>query len=408
MSEETGLMPITDARRYKALLICPSKPMAHELGPILSHGLPLAPVLTINTYPNRRQLVDVLKSFEPALCFLDMTSGAAAAFQAMAELHTLAPAVPVIALLAPNAQDIVLQCLRQGAADFLVQPFTTDQIDACVDKIAKLLPASSRADGGKVVAVIPSKGGAGATTVACNLAFQCKRLGAKRILLADMDPLSGTVSFLLKLKSTYTFLDVLQRQTTLDGDLWKQMVVPLSGLEVLLAPEAVLDPATELPPASAIVDYAQSAYEASILDCASPYGPWNLSIARMADQVLIVSTNELASLAAAQRAMIYLEHHKIDMSRVKLVINRHVKDVGLHLERIPKACNAEVFQVLPNEPDAVQRSLLDGKPIAANSAIGKSLAAMSDRLLEFKPPAGKKDAGKGGLLSSFFKTTAAK
>lgn len=401
-------MPIIDARRYKSLLICPSKPLAHELGPLLSHGLPLAPVLTVNSYPNRRQAVELLKSFEPALCFLDMTSGASAAFQVMADLHALAPALPVIALLAANAQDAVLQCLRQGAADFLIQPLTTDQIDACIEKIARLLPAPARADGGKVITVIPAKGAAGATTIACNLAFQCKRLGAKRILLADMDPLNGTVSFLLKLKSSYTFLDVLQRQTTLDADLWKQMIVTLTGVDVLLAPEAVLDPATELPPASAIVDYAQSVYEAVVLDCSSAYGPWNLSIARMSDQILIVSTTELASLAAAQRAMIYLEHHRIDMSRVKLVINRHVKDIGLHLERIPKACNAEVFQVIPSEPESVQRSLLDGKPIAANSVIGKNLAAMSDRLLEFKQqPAGKKEA-KGGLLSSIFKTAGGK
>ena len=50
---------------------------------------------------------------------------------------------------------------------------------------------------------MPAKGAAGATTIACNLAYQCKRLGASKILLADLDPLTGTVSFVLKLKSTY-------------------------------------------------------------------------------------------------------------------------------------------------------------------------------------------------------------
>ncbi len=62
--------------------------------------------------------------------------------------------------------------------------------------------------------------------MACNLAFQWKRHGAKRILLADLDMLAGTMSFLLKIKSTYSFLDVSQRAHELDADLWNAMVTP--------------------------------------------------------------------------------------------------------------------------------------------------------------------------------------
>ena len=46
-------------------------------------------------------------------------------------------------------------------------------------------------------------------TIACNLAFQWKRRGAKKVLLADLDPLTGTMSFLLKIKSVFSFLDML-------------------------------------------------------------------------------------------------------------------------------------------------------------------------------------------------------
>ena len=104
---------------------------------------------------------------------------------------------------------------------------------------------------------MPAKGGAGATTIACNLAYQCKRLGAERILLADMDPLTGTVSFLLKLKSTYSFMDVLNREDSLEADLWKQMTTAVQGVDVLLAPESLVDPNAELSTAAPIVEFAQ-------------------------------------------------------------------------------------------------------------------------------------------------------
>jgi len=73
---------------------------------------------------------------------------------------------------------------------------------------------------------MPAKGACGATTVATNLAFQWKRLGKKRVLLADLDPLGGTVfSFLLKVKCAYSFVDVLHRSSNLDhGTFGKAMI----------------------------------------------------------------------------------------------------------------------------------------------------------------------------------------
>src|SRR5215203_171163 len=181
-------MPIIDARYYKVLFICPNRAVTNEVMPLLAQGLPLAPVHDVNMYPSRRQVMDLLTSVDPKICFLDF-SNQAEAFGVLAELHSLVPQLPVIAILGANNPDLVLQCLRQGASDFLMRPFTMDQLDACVEKIARTMPAPSRNSSvGKVIAVIPAKGASGATTIACNLAYQCKRLGAKGILLADMDP----------------------------------------------------------------------------------------------------------------------------------------------------------------------------------------------------------------------------
>ena len=97
-----------------------------------------------------------------------------------------------------------------------MRPFTADQVEAALKKVARLRPAtetSAVSDSAKVIAVMPAKGACGATTLACSLAFQFRRLGAKRVLLADLDLLAGTVSFLLKLKPSYSFMDVLHART---------------------------------------------------------------------------------------------------------------------------------------------------------------------------------------------------
>ena len=61
---------------------------------------------------------------------------------------------------------------------------------------------------------MPGKGACGASTIAANLAYHIQRLSKTRLLLADMDPMTGTTSFLLNLKSTYSFIDALYTPTT--------------------------------------------------------------------------------------------------------------------------------------------------------------------------------------------------
>jgi len=403
-------MPIIDARYYKTLLICPSKSLASEVGPLISHGLPLAPVQLVADYPTRRPLVDLVQKFDPKICFVDFTTNKDFAFGFVTELQAVNSTIAVIALLPSNDSDLILRCLRHGATDFLIRPFTNDQIDAAVEKIARTMPAPNTrtSSGGKIIGVFPAKGACGATTIACNLAHQSKRVGSKKILLADLDPLTGTVSFLLKLKSTYSFLDALSRQHTLDGDLWKQMAVPSHGIDVLLAPETLVDGIDELHNAMPILEYAQGAYETVIVDCSNAYTDWNLSIAQYCDELLLVTTNELAALQATQKALAHFQQHHIEQATIKVIVNRYDRDIGLNSDIISEALNCDIFQIVPSEYEAVQKSLMEGKPIPAGSSIGKSLAQLADKICR---PRGKVTVDKkassssiGGLFSRLSRT----
>jgi pilus assembly protein CpaE len=398
-------MPIIDARYYKTLVLCPNKSMANELAPILSHGLPLAPVHILQDYPARRALMDLIKKLDAKLCFLDFSTNLDMALATATELHAINPNMPVVALLPGNNPDLILRCLRQGAADFLIRPFTTDQIDAAVEKVARQMPApSARTGGAKTVAVFPAKGACGATTIACNLAFQSKRLGSKKILLADLDPITGTVSFLLKLKSTYSFMDVLSRQGSLDGDLWKQMVTTHQGIDVLLSPENLMDGIEDLTDATSILDFAQGSYDTIIVDCGNSYTNWNLSIAYLCDELVLATTNELPSLQAAQRALAWFDQQRIEASKIRVVVNRYERDIGLNSDVISTALQAEVFQIIPADYEAVQRSQIEGKPLASGSIAAKNLAMLADKVCGKREKAGedKKSSSRTGGFKSLF------
>ena len=390
----------------RGVVISPNSRMVRELAPLLESHLVGSSINFVNSYPSPRDISSALGGGAPQLVFLDLASDPDRALQLLAEIVRLGAPVQVLALLPGNDPDLMLRCLRAGAADFLLEPFTPDQLDNVLAKIARMQPASDKeADNTRIIAVMPAKGACGATTIACNLAFYWKRMGANRVLLADLDPLTGTLSFLLKIKSVFSFLDALQRSHELDADLWRAMVTTVNGVDVLLAPELITENPPELNDPSPILEYARRAYDVIILDAGNVYGDWNLNQARAAQEVLLVTTNELPALQAAQRALSYMDANRVGRWKIRLLVNRYQREVGLSREVIGTALHTEVFEAIPSDYEAVQKALMEGKPVPANTAFGKGLTQVVERLgVRAAGEAEKKGSSLSGLLGLFSKT----
>ena len=388
---------------WRILTICPNPGVRNELAQLLQkYGLP-DPIAEEVTFPDVRSMGQLLTAHRPNLCFVDATLATRDALASIQAISQNDAGIGVVALLPGDDPDLILKCLRQGAREFLIQPFTPDQIEASLNKLIRILPKDKIGpkNAGKVYAVMPAKGACGATTVATNLAFQWKRLGKKRVLLADLDPLGGTISFLLKVKCAYSFVDVLHRSGNLDTDLWKAMITSREGVDILLAPEVLVEGISDLKDVTPIINYARDHYDIIILDAGNVYGPWNLSQAYHADEILLVTTNELPALQAAQRALSYLDQAKIGRYKTRLIVNRYNRDVGLSKEVISTALNSDVYHIIPSDFDAIQRGLMEGKPIAANSAVGRGMAQLGDRLAGREEIERKTSSTLSGLLSLF-------
>jgi Flp pilus assembly CpaE family ATPase len=209
----------------------------------------------------------------------------------------------------------------------------------------------------------------------------------------------------LKAKSAYSFLDVLQRADELDDDLWNAMIREVNGVDVLLAPDLMLENSQDLKDPAPILEYARHIYDVIVLDTNSVYGDWNLNSARAASELLLITTNELPALQAAQRALSYLDSNRIGRWKIRLVVNRYLRDVGLSREVIGTALHTEVFETLPSDYDAMQKALLDGKPIPTSTVFGKSMVQLVDRLGGRPQSSGKKSSSLSGLFGLFSKTS---
>ncbi len=376
--------------------------MGAELAPLLAEYLPFSPITELREYPGKQLLTELTEEQGINLCFIDTESNSEWAFALMSDLAAAETKLPAVALLERTETDVILKALRSGASEFLARPFAAEPFTAAMERVAALY----RARGGgfneaKLVAVMPVKGACGASTIAANVAPLWRKFGAKRILLADLDPFTGTISFLLKLRPTYNFLEALNRTGQMDEDIWKGLVMRSGNVDVMLSPEQPAHGIEEVHSPGAILDFARTCYDAVIIDTNGVYGPWNLVIAQLCDELLLVSTNDLPALQATQRALAYLQRNRVERSKIKVVVNRYSKDAGLNKDVIEAALQSEIYQLIPNEPDSIQRSLMEGKPPAPNTGIGRGILSLAERLSGKSPvEPEQKSAGLRSIFTS--------
>ncbi|WP_031500097.1 AAA family ATPase [Bryobacter aggregatus] len=395
------------AGNWKYLVISPSQGITKDLQQLLSGNMPQSQVLEIPVYPPSAGLLEVLNVQAPDLCLADVASDPDRGLDLIREIATMHAKTPVVALIPSNDTDLILSCLRAGAAEFLIHPFSSEQLEQVLGRlVAKNPTAKGNGKAGRIIAVVPAKGACGASTVASGLTFHWKRRASK-MLLADLDPLTGTISFLLKLKSQFSFMDAVTLHQALDPDVWKSLIVPTQGIDVMLSPDSSVEGIHDIRDAAGILDYARWHYDTSIIDIGSPYGAWNLSTLRHADEILLVSTNELPALQATQRVLNYLDQNRVDRGKVKLIVNRYSRDVGLSKEVVETAIRCEVFQLLPSDFDSVQRAMIEGKPVPVSSPFGKGLSVLAEKLGGRPEPAKprKSSSAWSGLLNLFSRTS---
>lgn len=382
----------------RALLVCPERTIAAEVLRLLADRVPTPAIH--HCYPATNALTGPHGGGQPSLCFVDAQTDAEAALRLIAEMSARWPSLPIVALLGRNDPDLILRCLRTGASEFLVLPCTREEWDAVWERITGAgsggIPDFK---GGKIYSVVPAKGASGATTTAVNLAFQLRRAGYEKVLLADFDALTGTVGFQLKLKSSYNFLDALAHSDRLDADLWKVVVNEVRGVDVLLAPEDPAGAGLEWDPAP-LVDFCRWRYDVAVLDTGGAFGDWNLALARLADELLLVTTAELPALHAAQRVLAWWDEQGLGRNRLRLLLNRYGRERSLSVEAIGAALDCPVFHVLPADPEALEKALMEGRPVTPATRFGKSLGELAERLAG--PPQRERERS---LLSLFFRSS---
>jgi Flp pilus assembly CpaE family ATPase len=365
---------------------CSDQQMALALSVLLAQEAPEAHVTALTGLADLQARLDHPAGRFPGACFLEISRQSTEAFQLLARLTGPGMGIPAVALLGEDDHETALRCLRMGACGCLVHPMDRNQLLPILPRLGCAVRTDSEPQRGKVICVLPARGSSGATTLAANLACHAARSGSRRVLLADMDLLAGTLGFTLKVTSPHSFVDALGHAGDLDADLWKGLVVPYRGVDVLLSPD---DPSEcELHAAGLpnLVRYARRNYDLVVIDTGGVFGPLAPELASASDEPLLVTTCDVGVLHGAARSLAFLNAAGSRSGRARIVVNRWRREAGLDRSEIEAALGFPVFAVLPSDPQATEDALLEGRPLAPGSALGRAVAELASHLLEPDAP----------------------
>jgi Flp pilus assembly CpaE family ATPase len=322
---------------------------------------------------------DTVLGQTPDLCLIEVGSDWE---RAQGLVRNLSDAgLAVVALHVTNDSDLILRSLRSGASEFLSAPIESGQLWQTFERlIRRNTVGKTWSRRGRIWMVMPARANYGATTISCNLAVRLKRLEPRRVLLADMDLLVGSVGFSLKLKSPFSVLDAMADCSVLDAELWRKLTVSHCGIDVLLGPdEPQLDP-VDTPKLALLFQFWRETYGITILDSPGADSSWQIALAAASDELLLVVTNELPAVHAAQKILRHLEASGIPKSHISLILNRYNRENGLTEDAVQTALRVDVCYVLPNDYVPVQKAVLEGKTVPPDCRLGKAIDELCERL----------------------------
>jgi pilus assembly protein CpaE len=297
-------------------------------------------------------------------------------------------------LIAPElSTDLFRQALRAGIRDVLPAPVDTTQLSEAVRRVVETL-SSARTPApqgyvepvgelGHVITVFSTKGGAGKSVIAANLAVVLARRSERPVVLVDADLQFGDVAVMLKLAPQHTIVDAVGSIDRLDASLLQNLLVKHepSGVFVLPAP---LEPAFAdqigADEMVRIVEMLRTFADFVVVDTPAYFNDVVLGLIEVSDDVLLVAGMDIPNIKNVKIGLQTLRLLNTPMSKLRLVLNRANSKVKLDVGEVERTLQVKADCLIPSDV-VVPQSVNKGAPVvldAPKSGVARAIEQLAD------------------------------
>ena len=332
---------------------------------------------------NGQEAIDLARQQQPDIILMDINMPIVDGISASQSITQSVPQCQIIIMSVQSEADYLRQAMLAGARDFLMKPFSGDELMAAIRRVHETRPtiihqpvstgsAPSSGDqghteplkAGNVIAVYSPKGGSGCTTLAINTAVALATRGHKTLLL-DANLQFGDVAVTLNMRPTSTIVDLADRVNELDADLISSVSLEHdSGLRVLLAsPKPEMADLITAETLESIIGALRNLFDFVIIDTASGLHDTTITVLDSADRIVLVAQQSLASLTNARRFFDLYDALTNDIKKILLIVNRTSDKFGISVKDVSDALRRPVVASVVQDDLAVTNAADRGMPI---------------------------------------------
>lgn len=304
-------------------------------------------------------------------------------------LEALAPARPALSLILLSARrdaDTLLRAMRAGIREVLPNPPEPAEFAAALRRLAQRSPPADAR--GRIISFVACKGGSGATFLATNLAYILATEHKRRVALLDLDLQYGDAAYFVTDQPVHTSLADLARQVDhLDASLLDSSMVRVTDHFSLLASPEQPEDALGITgfQLERVIDMARDNYDIVLLDIERMLDPLSIKGLDKAEAIYLVTENMIPHVRDARRLVRILRALGYPDSKLRLVVNRHDRGVGLDQQQVEKAVGLKVAFTIPDSLQEVAEAVNTGVPVVQihpHNAVSRALRELASTVAE--------------------------
>ncbi len=353
-----------DVRNLSIALIGPDESLRKSMATALADCQAGGEVRQFSSYPPTLDDVPRLLEQHYNVIIIDLESNREYALE-LVESICANDVATVMVYLKREDRELIIQCMRAGVREILTVPFAQGTVAEALIRAAARQPAVAppKKTGGRLLAFVGAKGGAGVTTIACNFAVALAQDTSQSTLLIDLDLPLGDAALNLGLQAEYSTVDALQQSSRLDWSfLTKLLVEHGSGLKVLASPGKFPHYQASSDSIDKLLTVARQNFDNVVVDIGSKPDYVGTSLFKEAKAFYLVTQASIPELRNANRMIV--QFFSGSNTNLEMVINRYQPPtLGVGDEHIAKALTRPVQWKIPNDYAAVRQMQNTATPL---------------------------------------------